>query len=133
MSRVKAISIAVPTAHDWQAVGHRLVPLWRHGVWLVALFALLTLWVDIRVDVQQLRSDLDRASRAQREARIQNERLRLELDARRRALAMESLAASTGTVEGASVIVVGQLAPVTVAAPASELMAGGAALPLEGL
>ncbi|MEQ1506070.1 MAG: hypothetical protein ABMB14_27810 [Myxococcota bacterium] len=82
----------------------RLVPLWRHAVWLVALVALLAIWVDIRVDVQQLRSDLDRSGRALREARVQNERLRLELDARRRALAMEGLARGMGISDDAAIV-----------------------------
>ncbi|MEZ4241871.1 MAG: hypothetical protein R3F59_38120 [Myxococcota bacterium] len=107
MSRAKAATIPVPTTvHEWQAVARRLVPLWRHGVWLVALFALLTLWVDIRVDVQQLRSDLDRTNRAHREAQIQRERLRLELDARRRSSALEGLASSLDLAPGAEVVVV---------------------------
>lgn len=69
-----------------------LAPLWRHAVWLVALFALLTMWVDVRVDVQQVRKDLDRTGRAHREAQIQNDRLQLEIDARRRSVVLESAA-----------------------------------------
>lgn len=70
----------------------RLLPLWRYGVWVAAAFVLLAAWVAIRVDVQALREDLDKAGRAHREARVVNDRLRLELDARRRAVAMEAAA-----------------------------------------
>ena len=57
----------------------RLLPLWRHGVWLCSLFAVLACAAAIRLDVQQMRKDLDRNTRAQREARILNERLQLEV------------------------------------------------------
>ncbi len=70
----------------------RLVPLWRYAVWVAAAFVLLAAWVAIRVDVQALREDLDKAGRAHREARVVNDRLRLELDSRRRAVAMEAAA-----------------------------------------
>jgi hypothetical protein len=71
----------------------RLLPLWRHGVWLGTLFAVLACSVAIRLDVQQMRKDLDRNTRAQREANIVNERLHLEVASRRRAVAMEAVAA----------------------------------------
>lgn len=92
--------------HEWHGGLARLAPLLRHAVWAVAVFALLTLWVDIRVDVQQLRSDLDRSGRARREAQVQNDRLRLEFDAERRALALEAMAADLGIRDGADVIAV---------------------------
>lgn len=82
----------------------RLVPLWRHAVWLVALFALLTMWVDVRVDVQQVRKDLDRSGRAHREARIQNDRLQLELDARRRSVVLESAAQQLAASDQAPIV-----------------------------
>lgn len=82
----------------------RLVPLWRHAVWLVALFALLTMWVDVRVDVQQVRKDLDRSGRAHREARIQNDRLQLELDARRRSVVLESAARQLAAGDQAPIV-----------------------------
>jgi len=71
----------------------RLLPLWRHGVWLCSLFAVLASAAAVRLDVQQMRKDLDRNTRAQREARILNERLELEVASRRRAVAMEAVAA----------------------------------------
>jgi hypothetical protein len=71
----------------------RLLPLWRHGVWLCSLFVVLASAAAIRLDVQQMRKDLDRNTRAQREARILNERLELEVASRRRAVAMEAVAA----------------------------------------
>ena len=89
---------------EWRAALRWLVPLWRHAVWLVALFLLLTLWVDIRVDVQQLRKDLDRSGRAYREAQVHNDRLRLEIDARRRAFALEAAAKELGLSDRASLV-----------------------------
>lgn len=82
----------------------RLVPLWRYAVWIAAAFVLLTAWVTIRVDVQALREDLDKAGRAHREARIVNDRLRLELDSRRRAVAMEAAAARLSLTEDVQVV-----------------------------
>jgi hypothetical protein len=82
----------------WHGALRRLAPLWRHAVWLVSLLALIALWVDIRVDVQQLRTDLSRSGRAYRQALQENEHLRLEVETRRRALAMEQAGAALGLV-----------------------------------
>jgi hypothetical protein len=82
----------------------RLLPLWRYAVWIGAVFVLLTAWVTIRVDVQALREDLDKSGRAHREARIVNDRLRLELDSRRRAVAMEAAAAQLSLTEKVVVV-----------------------------
>lgn len=80
------VEVARPTT--WQ----RLFPLWRHAVWLLALFAVSAAAVAVRLDVQQLRKDLDRNTRLERQAAVLNERLRLEIDARRRAVAVEGVA-----------------------------------------
>ena len=80
----------------WPGTLRRLIPLWRHAVWVVALFALVVLWVDVRVDTQALRSDLRRSESARRAALEENEHLRLELDSRHRALAMEAAGQSLG-------------------------------------
>jgi hypothetical protein len=101
---VATTPVASSRANEWQAGLRWLVPLWRHAVWFVALFALLTLWVDIRVEVQQLRKDLDRSGRAFREARVHNDRLRLELDARSRAFALEAAAGELGLSDRASLV-----------------------------
>ncbi len=74
----------------------RLWPLWRHAVWVVALFLVSAVAVSVRLDVHQLRRDLDRNARTQREAQVLNERLRLEIDARRRAVAVDSVADAMG-------------------------------------
>jgi hypothetical protein len=84
--------LLAPAAHEWRSGFSRLVPLWRHAAWLLALFVVLAFWVQVRLDVQQLRTDLDRNTRMTREARIQNDRLRLEMDARRRVTALEAVA-----------------------------------------
>lgn len=91
-------------APRWTNPLHRLVPLWRHGVWALSLFAVLAASTAIRLDVQQMRKDLDRNARAQREAQIQNDRLRLELDARRRAAHMEQVAAALALSSDATVV-----------------------------
>ncbi len=88
-----AVEAPIPSVPALGATVRRLIPLWRHAVWVVSLFAVLAAWVQVRVDVQQLRTDLDRNGRATREARIVNDRLRLEVDSRRRAVAVEALAA----------------------------------------
>lgn len=73
----------------WSVPWSRLLPLWRHAVWLAALFVVLAVAVLIRLDVQRLQMDLDRNDRAYRHAQVQQERLRLERDARRRLSAAE--------------------------------------------
>ncbi len=84
----------------------RLLPLWRYAVWVTAAFVLLAAWVAVRVDVQALREDLDKASRTQRESRIVNDRLRLELDSRKRAVAMEVAAQRLSLTEDVEVVAV---------------------------
>ena len=90
-----------------RAAAQRLQPLWRHAVFLVALVSLLGIAAAIRLDVQQLRKDLDRNGHAQREALIQRDRLRLEVDARRRAMAMESAAVSMDMAHDVRVVRLG--------------------------
>lgn len=77
----------------WTQLLRRTLPLWRYGVWATAMFVVLAAAASVRLEVQQLRKDLDRNARVTREARILNDRLRLEIDARRRAVAMEAVAA----------------------------------------
>lgn len=64
--------------------------------WLVALFVVLAWWVQVRLEVNQLRQDLYRNAAAHREAALFNERLKLEMDARRRTVAMERAARRMG-------------------------------------
>jgi hypothetical protein len=84
------------TAHTLPAprtsVARRLVPLWRHGAAAACLFVVLVVSAFIRLDVQQLRKDLDRTSRATLEAQVLNDRLTLEMESRRRAIALERAA-----------------------------------------
>lgn len=82
----------------------RLFPLWRHLVWLALLFVVLAIAVTIRLDVQRLQMDLDRNDRAHRAAQVLNERLTLEIGARRRLQAMEGLATSLGASSQAPVV-----------------------------
>jgi len=97
-------ALIAPTASSWRLGLRRVLPLWRHAVWLVALFVVLAAWVQVRLDVQQLRTDLDRNSRHTREARILNDRLRLEMDARRRAVNVEAVAGRLAMTEDAAVV-----------------------------
>ncbi len=67
----------------------RLLPLWRHVVWAILLFTVAGFAVHEGVGVRQSRTDLARTTRAVHEAGVLNQRLQLELDARRRLLRME--------------------------------------------
>ena len=69
-----------------------LRPLWRYAVFTACLFAVTAFAVAVRLDVQQMRKDMHRNARMQREATILNDRLHLEMDARRRAAAVEVVA-----------------------------------------
>jgi hypothetical protein len=97
-------SLIAPTASRWRLGLSRLLPLWRHVVWLVALFVVLAAWAQVRLEVQQLRTDLDRNSRHAREARILNDRLRLEMDARRRAVNVEAMAGRLAMTADADIV-----------------------------
>ena len=104
-SAATASSLGTETLHAPVLV--RIAPLWRHGVWLATLFVVLVAAAAIRLDVQQTRADLARNARAVREARILNDRLRLEVDARRRVVAMEAVAARLQMSSVARVVRVG--------------------------
>ena len=82
----------------------RLRPLWRYAVFTMCLFSVTAFAVAVRIDVQQLRKDLDRNGRMQREAGILHDRLQLEMDARRRAAAMEVVARRLNLGTAASVV-----------------------------
>lgn len=69
-----------------------LRPMRRYAVAVVLLFLLLAAGVWVRLQVQQLEIDLDRNDRAQRAATVLNERLELELRARRRLHAVQGYA-----------------------------------------
>lgn len=81
-----------------------VVPLWRHMFWLAAVFAALVVSVEVRLDVQQLRKDLDRNERSQRSADVVNDRLRLELDSRRRAESVAAIASKMDIQETVQII-----------------------------
>lgn len=70
----------------------KLKGFWRFGVFLLCLFGVTAFSVMVRLDVQSVRKDLVQNARTQREAGILNDRLRLEMDARRRAVAVEVVA-----------------------------------------
>lgn len=84
----------------------RFWPLWRHALWAAALFGVCTFAVGVRLEVQRIRKDLDRIGAEQRTAIVKNDRLRLEIDARRRATATRRAAAEAGLAPDAKVVVV---------------------------
>lgn len=84
----------------------RYWPLWRYAIWAAALFAVCTFAVGTRLEVQRLRKDLDRIDAEHKAALVKNDRLRLEIDARRRATATRGAAAQIGLVPDARVVVV---------------------------
>ncbi len=95
-----AMQFVLPSANvhdvtDGQLYG-AVIPLWRHLFWVFALFVVLAVAVGVRLDVQQLRKDLDLNERYIRSANVLNERLHLELDTRRRAEAVEDIATRLG-------------------------------------
>ena len=83
-------------SYEDQTTFANVLPLWRHMFWLAVLFVAFATSVQVRLDVQQLRKDIDRNERTQRRATVTNERLRLELDSRRRAEAVQDLALKMG-------------------------------------
>lgn len=74
----------------------RLAPLGRYAVFLLSVFGVAAAGAVIRLDVQQLRKDDHRTSRAILEAQILNDRLQLEMETRRRGAAMEHTAKQLG-------------------------------------
>jgi hypothetical protein len=82
----------------------RLWPLWRYAWFLAALFVVSAIAVAVRLDVQQVRKHLDRNDAAMREAEVAHQRLLLEIDARRRAVAMQGVAAELGLGPGPTVV-----------------------------
>jgi cell division protein FtsL len=86
------ITLPGPILLPWVSSLGRLVPLWRHALWLFMLFVVCAMSVAIRLDVQSLRKNLDRNDRLSREAQLLNQRLTLETDSRRRVAAVEAIA-----------------------------------------
>jgi hypothetical protein len=82
----------------------RLWPLWRYAWFLASLFVVSAVAVAIRLDVQQVRKHLDRNDTAMREAEVAHQRLLLEIDARRRAIAMQGVAGQLGLGPGPAVV-----------------------------
>jgi len=95
----------VEVAH-WDTPFVNVRPLWRHVVAVTMIFALSVAWVEVRLDVKKTRIELDRNASMQREALVLNKRLRLEVDARRRAAAMEQVGRALSLSGAAPVVVV---------------------------
>ena len=91
----------------WSSPWIRLVPLWRHAVWLALFFGICAFAVSIRVDVARINKDLARNARLQKEATVLHERLELEWAVRRRTAAVEALAAGLGLTEEVALVQVG--------------------------
>ncbi len=103
-----AIPSGIPSADieigAWSSPWVRVLPLWRYLIVGGALFLMLTAAVAVRGDVQRTMKELDRNESLRREARINNERLRLEVASRRRAVAMEQVAGSLALGPEASLV-----------------------------
>ncbi|MFT7520978.1 MAG: hypothetical protein ACI9MC_003129 [Kiritimatiellia bacterium] len=99
------VALAART-RSWSVPWSRLFPVWRHAVWLTALFIVLAVAVAIRLDVQRLHMDLDRNDRVHRSAGVLHERLVLEMDARTRLETMQGYADTLGADVHAPLIVV---------------------------
>lgn len=92
----RAIAVPAPDieVQGWASPWLRLLPLWRYALVAAMVFGMAVFAVAVRGDVQRTMKELDRNESLRREARIQNERLHLELASRRRAVAMEQAAAT---------------------------------------
>ena len=89
-------ALALPATHvdvaGWTSPWVRLLGLWRHAVWASLFFGVCAASVSVRLDVQQLRVNLDRNARFSQQAQVLQERLQLEQDVRRRSAAVEAVA-----------------------------------------
>jgi hypothetical protein len=107
---VREISIALPSPDvelgGWASPWRRLLPMWRHVVWMGGCFVIAAVAVAVRVDVQDLRKDVERTQDMQKEALLLHERLQLEVDARHRAAAVEAMATELAIVTPASVEII---------------------------
>ena len=105
MTTLQTVSLPVlPQSPAIASTWARLRPVSRHVVWLLALFAVVAVAVFVRLDVQQHEMNLDRNDRAQRAASVLNERLELELRARRRLQAVQGYASQIQAVPEAPLV-----------------------------
>ena len=79
------------------------VPL-RYGIWLICLVTVLMVFLQVRIEVHELRKDLGRTRTAIREARVLNQRLSLEMDNRRRLVEAERIAVDLGLDDQVSIV-----------------------------
>ena len=83
----------------------KLLPLWRLIIWALAVFVLLIAAAVVRLDVQRLQMDFDRNDRLSREAVLTNERLRMEIDVRKRLGVVQGYAESAELVHLPALVV----------------------------
>jgi len=76
----------------------------RYGVWFACLVTVMMVWLQVRIEVHELRKDHDRTVTAIREARVLNQRLGLEIDSRRRIVEAERIAAELGLTDDVSIV-----------------------------
>jgi sensor domain CHASE-containing protein len=108
MTTAPAVSLPMIAAGvDVAAAWDRLRPLRPYLVLAVALFLVTLVAVVVRLQVQSLEIDLDHNDRAQRQATVLNERLELELRARRRLQAVQGYAAQIQATPEATIVRVG--------------------------
>jgi cyanate permease len=91
-----SVGLSADAPSTWAIPWSRLLPLWRHAAFLLALFVVLAVAAWIRLDVQRLQVDLDRNDRETRRALVLHERLSLELEARTRMAAVQAWSTELG-------------------------------------
>ncbi len=83
------LQMKFPVVRDAIEQWRTFIPLWRHVAWMACVIVLVACQALIRVDVQQMRTELARNAVAQRHAQLLHQRLDLEMDVRNQAGALE--------------------------------------------
>lgn len=74
------------------SVTESLAPLWRYLIWGLAVAIVATMWAALRVQVRQLRLDIEHLDNQRAELLEQRDQLLLDRGNRRRVLSMEAAA-----------------------------------------
>ncbi len=76
----------------------------RYGAWLACFVVVLMVFLQVRIEVHQLRKDLDRTGTAIDAATDLNHQLVLELDARKRFVEAERHAVELGLTDDVTIV-----------------------------
>ena len=90
------LQMKFPVVRDAIEQWRKFIPLWRHVAWMACVIVLVACQALIRVDVQQMRTELARNAVSQRHAQLLHQRLDLEMDVRNQAGALEQRAQLLG-------------------------------------